>query len=154
EPFDGDLDDYQRYLLEESKRLREEARNTAAQPKPGTVASLTPTQQTPVEVPAPTAPASPATTLSSAEQRKLDAQRRQALAAQTRPLKKELEQIEQRIPALEAEKINLEQRLSTALPPADIAEAGRRLKAVTDELGQLEERWLEVSEALQQAQTA
>ncbi len=25
-PFDGDLDDYQRYLLEESKRLREEAR--------------------------------------------------------------------------------------------------------------------------------
>ena len=24
--FDGDLDDYQRYLLEESKRLREEAR--------------------------------------------------------------------------------------------------------------------------------
>lgn len=25
-PFDGDLDDYQRYLLEESKRLREEAK--------------------------------------------------------------------------------------------------------------------------------
>src|SRR5258708_25761281 len=25
-PFDGDLDDYQRYLLEESRRLREEAR--------------------------------------------------------------------------------------------------------------------------------
>ncbi len=23
-PFDGDLDDYQRYLLEESKRLREQ----------------------------------------------------------------------------------------------------------------------------------
>jgi ATP-binding cassette subfamily F protein 3 len=26
EPFDGDLDDYQRYLLSESKRLREEAK--------------------------------------------------------------------------------------------------------------------------------
>jgi ATP-binding cassette subfamily F protein 3 len=26
EPFDGDLDDYQRYLLNESKRLREEAK--------------------------------------------------------------------------------------------------------------------------------
>ena len=26
QPFDGDLDDYQRYLLEESRRLREEAR--------------------------------------------------------------------------------------------------------------------------------
>jgi ATP-binding cassette subfamily F protein 3 len=29
-PFSGDLDDYQRYLLEESKRLREEARGAAA----------------------------------------------------------------------------------------------------------------------------
>jgi ATP-binding cassette, subfamily F, member 3 len=29
-PFSGDLDDYQRYLLEESKRLREEARGDAA----------------------------------------------------------------------------------------------------------------------------
>jgi len=29
EPFDGDLDDYQRYLLEESRRLREEARRAA-----------------------------------------------------------------------------------------------------------------------------
>jgi ATP-binding cassette subfamily F protein 3 len=30
EPFGGDLDDYQRYLLEESRRLREEARAGAA----------------------------------------------------------------------------------------------------------------------------
>jgi ATP-binding cassette subfamily F protein 3 len=29
-PFEGDLDDYQTYLLEESKRLREEARNGEA----------------------------------------------------------------------------------------------------------------------------
>jgi ATP-binding cassette subfamily F protein 3 len=28
-PFEGDLDDYQTYLLEESKRLREEARSSA-----------------------------------------------------------------------------------------------------------------------------
>jgi len=41
-PFEGDLDDYQRYLLEESKRLREEARGggaSAAQGKAGTGAS-------------------------------------------------------------------------------------------------------------------
>ncbi len=30
--FDGDLDDYQRYLLEESKRLREEARSGTSSP--------------------------------------------------------------------------------------------------------------------------
>ena len=29
EPFDGDLDDYQKYLLDESKRLREEAKSAA-----------------------------------------------------------------------------------------------------------------------------
>jgi ATP-binding cassette subfamily F protein 3 len=32
-PFDGDLDDYQRYLLDESKRLREEARGGASAPR-------------------------------------------------------------------------------------------------------------------------
>ncbi len=30
-PFDGDLDDYQRYLLDESKRLREEAKQAELQ---------------------------------------------------------------------------------------------------------------------------
>ena len=36
------------------------------------------------------------------------------------------------------------------LPPADIAEAGKRLKAVGDELDACEERWLELSEAIEQ----
>lgn len=31
-PFSGDLDDYQTYLLEESKRLREEARSRTTMP--------------------------------------------------------------------------------------------------------------------------
>ena len=35
--------------------------------------------------------------------------------------------------------------LATALPPADIAEAGRRLKAVGDELATLEDEWLRLS---------
>jgi ATP-binding cassette subfamily F protein 3 len=39
-PFSGDLDDYQRYLLEESKRLREEARGAAAGGRPAGVPSL------------------------------------------------------------------------------------------------------------------
>ena len=132
QPFDGDLDDYQRYLLEESRRLRELARTQAQG-----------------ELSADSAPR-----LSGAEQRKQEAAKRQQLAAQTRPLKKELEKIEQRMAAIEPEKADLEQRLSGPMPPAEIAEAGRTLKALGEELEQLEERWLELSEQLQTLQEA
>ncbi len=127
-PFDGDLDDYQRYLLEESRRLRELARSQASSESE----------------------AAEAPRLSGAEQRKQDAAKRQQLAAQCRPLKKELEKIEQRMAAIEPEKADLEQRLSSPMPPAEIAEAGRTLKQLAEELEQLEERWLELSEQLQQ----
>ena len=75
----------------------------------------------------------------------MQALQRQQLATRLKPLKKELEQAERRMAALEDEKLQLEARLSTMLPPAEIADAGRRLKAVSDELGELEERWLELS---------
>ncbi|MFZ3126843.1 MAG: ATP-binding cassette domain-containing protein, partial [Rhodoferax sp.] len=43
EPFDGDLDDYQRYLLDEAKRQREEAKVAAKAPvKPAPVAAAKP----------------------------------------------------------------------------------------------------------------
>ena len=51
---------------------------------------------------------------------------------------------------LGAEKAALEEKLATPLPPADIAEAGKRLEAVDDELDACEERWLELSEAIEQ----
>jgi len=148
EPFDGDLDDYQRYLLEESKRLREEAkgaaRSTAAEPSPVAAA-----QPEPVVSPA----ASTVTGLSAGEQRKQEALRRQQLATQTRPLKRELEQNEQRMATIEQEKAKLEAQLSAALPSSEIAEAGRRLKALGDEMAALEERWMLLSEQLQDLQT-
>ena len=89
--------------------------------------------------------------LSSAEQRKLDAQTRQQLAAQTRPLKRELEQNEQRMATIEAEKTRLEELLTTPMSPADMADAGRRLKALADEVTRLEERWLELTSLLEEA---
>ena len=82
--------------------------------------------------------------------RRLAAQARQALAEKTKPLKKELEKIDTRMAQLGAEKAALEEKLATPLPPADIAEAGKRLKAVGDELDASEERWLELSEAIEQ----
>ncbi|HET8745577.1 MAG TPA: ATP-binding cassette domain-containing protein [Ramlibacter sp.] len=126
-PFDGDLDDYQKYLLEEARRLRE-------------------------QVAAASAPASTEPRATPQEQRKAQALQRQQLATRLRPLKKELEQAERRMASLETEKGELESRLSGALPPAEIADAGRRLKAVTDELGQLEERWLALSGEIEAAE--
>jgi ATP-binding cassette, subfamily F, member 3 len=180
EPFDGDLDDYQKYLLEESKRLREVAKNMArdAVAPTANAASLADAQAEgswqaqPIGPDAPDAEAgstrvvptakalasaapSPLTpSLSSAEQRKFDAQKRQQLAAQTRPLKKELEQNEQRMASIEAEKASLEALLTTPISPADMADAGRRLKALADEVSLLEERWLELSAKLEEAAMA
>ncbi|HRP20996.1 MAG TPA: ATP-binding cassette domain-containing protein, partial [Alicycliphilus sp.] len=127
-PFDGDLDDYQRYLLEESKRLREQARTASDT----TAATTAPAQR------------------DAREQRRLDAQARQLLAEKTRPLKRELDKIDQRLAALGQEKAALEERLMQALPAAEIADCGRRLKACSDELEALEEKWLDVSTTLEE----
>ena len=148
EPFDGDLDDYQKYLLEESKRLREVAKNSARETAPPaqTAASPAPMPAALVQT-VPVAPAMP--NLSSAEQRKLEALKRQQLATQTRPLKRELEQNEERMVGIEAEKHRLEQLLTSTISPAEMADAGRRLKALADEVVRLEERWLELTEQLE-----
>ena len=178
EPFDGDLDDYQKYLLEESKRLREEAKNSARDAVVTTTTAPAPaaTAIMPRKDPSPSG-ASPATTpaaavavavvaakgssaavtqtgtpgLNSAEQRKLDAQKRQQLAAQTRPLKRELEQNEERMASIEVEKNRLEALLTTPVSPAEMADAGRRLKALADEVATLEERWLTITSLLEEA---
>jgi ATP-binding cassette subfamily F protein 3 len=178
EPFDGDLDDYQKYLLEESKRLREVAKNTAREAAVPTgnvvnaVNALTQAHDRAADTPSAPASNTPAPTtvaantsktaanpalassLSSAEQRKLDAQKRQQLATQTRPLKKELEQNEQRMASIEAEKTSLETLLTAPISPAEMADAGRRLKALADEVSTLEERWLELTAKLEEAAAA
>ena len=114
-PFDGDLDDYQRYLLDESKRLRELAR-----------------QETAAAAPAPPKPEV----------------KRQQPAAGSKPLKRELEQAEQKLAQLNNDKALLEARLATALPVKEMADAGKRLKAVNEELHALEERWLELTDQI------
>jgi ATP-binding cassette subfamily F protein 3 len=71
-----------------------------------------------------------------------------------RPLKKELDGVEKNMATLELEKTALHDKLATPLPPADIAEAGKRLKVVEDELAALEARWLELTEAMEAIETA
>jgi len=144
--FDGDLDDYQRYLLDEAKRLREEAklatREAAAAEDEAEVAP-------PVQVAKASAPAAPEATLSGKDQRKQDAQERQQRSEQARPLKRELAQVDQRLAAAGSEKASIEQRLAQPLGAPEIAEAGKRLKALNDEIEQLEDRWLTLSGQLE-----
>ena len=167
-PFDGDLDDYQRYLLEEAKRLRELAKledqgQAASSSAPAAAAVTTAagtTADSSVAAPAATvhpAPSPPVTASISVsqnkdgrEQRKLDAHARQQTAEKSRPLRKELEKIDTRLGVLALERATLENQLTEPLPPAEIAEFGRRLKAGHDETAQLEERWLEISAQLEE----
>ena len=116
-PFDGDLDDYQQYLLEESRRLRDEARAASA-------ALAAPAVSDTATAPTPARPALPSV---------------------LRPLQRELATIDQRMAVLQDEKASLEARLADQPTPAQIAEAGRRLKALEPQLTALEERWLELS---------
>jgi ATP-binding cassette, subfamily F, member 3 len=144
-PFDGDLDDYQRYLLDEAKRLREQARAET------TGELVTAPTQPPQDI-QPNPSIQPG--LTPQGQRKQEAQQRQQRAMRTKPLKRELEQAEQRMAVLQADKAALEARLATALPPSEIAQAGRQLKAVSEEIHLLEDRWLVLSDDLEAIETA
>ncbi len=132
-PFDGDLDDYQRYLLEEAKRLRERLKEGASNGGPSSDESQA------------------AENLNPKLQRKAEAQRRAELSQKTQPLRRALQKVETDMEALSTEKTALETQLTQPMPAADIAQAGRRLKAVGDELQTLEERWLELTDQIEQA---
>ena len=170
-PFDGDLDDYQVYLLDEAKRQREQAKTeAAAENLAAKNAAAAPTVTAASAPAAPVTPVSIATTAApiratgqnepkkpsdGREQRKQDAALRQQQLERLRPLKRELEQIDKRLAALGSEGTALQERLTQAnVTPADIADAGRRLKAISDETTHLEERWLELSGEIEAAAEA
>jgi ATP-binding cassette, subfamily F, member 3 len=139
-PFDGDLDDYQRYLLDMAKQSREAQRQEQREQQREEA------KPTPASAPAETAPNN---ANRSPEQRKLDAQRRQQRNEALRPLKKELEQNEKRMAKLARDKAELEATLAAPATPAVLADAGRQLKAVGDEVALLEGRWLELTEQIE-----
>ncbi len=153
EPFDGDLDDYQRWLLEVSRAT---ARGLEAPPPPRAAPAV-------VDTPAargasrPATPGMPAATPAAAprQDRKASAEKRQALASRTRPLRNELAQIDDRLARLTAERGDIETRLSThGVPGSDIAELGRRLNHVLAEVSMLEERWLLLQTEIESLSTA
>ena len=145
-PFDGDLDDYQRYLLDEAKRQRElikDAANGAAK-----AASQALKKE---------AAAHNADEQSKAQQRRMDGGKhggRQPAssppgAPKPKSAKRELELVEARMNVLNGEGAAIEVRLAAGPLPTEIAELGKRLKLVNDELQALEERWLGLSSEME-----
>ena len=136
-PFDGDLDDYQRYLLDEAKRVREEVKEAAnaAQRQAKAAPALSQKAE----------PAKAVVTISAAEQRRIDAAQRQLLAEKAKPLKRELGEIEHRMTKLQHQKTELETRLSGPLTVPEMAQASKLLKPLVQELEALEARWLDLS---------
>jgi len=127
-PFDGDLDDYQRYLLDESRRLREEAKLSSDS---SSVVVTDIPKESVVQVVA-----------KSSEQRKQDSARRQEINALTKPIKKLIEKAEKEMAALNSEKEQLEVRLTQTITPPEMAEAGKNLKKINEQLSLIEEQWL------------
>lgn len=125
EPFDGDLDDYQRYLLDEAKRQREEAKTTAS-----TVSSQdkTPIVNETIGKPSKT---------------------KQSVPSVVKPLRKELDKVDRQIEILNQEKNNLQEILVSSTQSDELAKAGKRLKLIDEELVVLEEKWLEISEEIE-----
>ena len=136
-PFDGDLDDYQRYLLDEAKRQREATKEASAAPK----AEPKPAAPAPEAQAVPAPAAQPAQALSSSG-------KPNSKVPGARALQRQLDELDTRMAALQFESTALEARLCTALPPLELAELGKRLKVVGAELQALEEQWLNLSEAL------
>ncbi len=130
-PFDGDLDDYQKYLLDEAKRQRELAKEEAK------------------------AEADKAKGAAKAGVNKVATEQKVSPNAvsteQVRKWKKELQATEARIQVLNAEGADMESKLASNPHPAEIAESGKRLKMVNAELKALEDQWLELSTQLEGA---
>jgi len=113
--FDGDLDDYQQFLLDEAKRQREEA----AAPK------------------TPVAKAAPKT---------------KPVSNKLKGLQRDLEKLDQNIQRLQKNKGDHEAALSGITDPAAIAETGRKLVVIQEELDALELRWLSLAEDIEACQ--
>ncbi|OJZ15767.1 MAG: ABC transporter [Thiobacillus sp. 63-78] len=124
EPFDGDLDDYQRYLLDEAKRVRESLKDAGKAAEP------------------PKAEIAPA------------AAKKPASSGRIKSLRQKLGKLDQSMAALHAEKAAFEARLGGTLSVDEITETGKQLQHIVDELAIEEGEWLEVSGEIEALEAA
>ena len=155
-PFDGDLDDYQKWLLDVS---RANARGLPPPPVPGPApilsvapapAAAAPSPKAVARASAPDVKSPGAFKRDNPQDRKQSGQQRNLIANRTRPLRAEVQQIDARMEKLAAERTALEVQLASGkLSGPDIAETGRRLNHLSAEVAMLEERWLELQSEIE-----
>lgn len=139
--FDGDLEDYQRYLIEHAKQQRELLQQSHNHDSSITNHNNNLNSDNNSTI----------TTYSTKEQRKAAAQKRQLIAEQTRPLRKESEKLEKRMAEIEQKKQAFEERLTQPdLASEAIVSTSIELKQLSDEMTATEERWLALAEEIQQ----
>jgi ATP-binding cassette, subfamily F, member 3 len=137
-PFDGDLDDYQKYLLDHAKKMREEAKKATAAPA----------VKAPVAIEKEAARAHKTGAAGTLDIKKSAVP---ATSNAAKQLRKELEKIDAQMQTLGTEKETLQTQSASARAPSDLAQTGKRIKAIDAEIGTLEERWLELTEQLDTA---
>ncbi|NBW79507.1 MAG: ATP-binding cassette domain-containing protein [Betaproteobacteria bacterium] len=144
-PFDGDLDDYQRYLLDVAKQAREEQKQSQKQSQKQ--AQKQSAQPAPVQS---EDKAKPQNSLKPSSKSNSYSNSKTQLS---------LSKTEERMAELELEKIRLENALaqasSSSSKPADakqlreLSDMGEQLDRLNQELAMLEEDWLRLSAALE-----
>ncbi len=144
-PFDGDLDDYQKYLLDTARAQAKALREAGNASKKAGVSSVKPTPAAAPPAAKPLA-ASAAVAPARSDDRKADAQARQLKSDELKPLRKELNRIDNRLGVLFIDRDTIEASLATGtMAPAQLADNGKKLKAITEEIERLEGQWLELS---------
>jgi len=145
-PFDGDLDDYQKYLLDHAKKMREDAKKASSTPAPDARSAI--------EKEAGHAHKKGIAATFDAQKASKTGKNDVAKPIQkqlSKQLGKELDKTDSQMQALNLEKDQLQTQLASTKAPADLAHIGKRLKAVELEIGLHEERWLELTEQLETA---
>lgn len=89
------------------------------------------------------------------DQRRAEADERQRLSVLRKPLTRELEKVEKRMATLQADKTAIDAFMADSASYEDanktrLMEMLKRQGEVTSELDQLEERWLELQEQIEQ----
>jgi ATP-binding cassette subfamily F protein 3 len=144
--FDGDLDDYQKYLADVAREATQAAKAARSADKGSARAT---SAAAPVAAQAGAEPT--VFNSKSKEDRKAQSATRQKLNEQLRPLKAELKKVDERMSRANEEHAKLTQSLgSISIGPSERADQGKRLKGLDDELATLEARWLELNEAIEQ----
>jgi ATP-binding cassette subfamily F protein 3 len=142
QPFDGDLDDYRDCLF---KTKLANKTNAAAAALPPMTSKAT----------SPVAPASTATSADKRDQKRVEAEERQKLAARKKPIEAKLKKLEEQIAKRNAQKAVVD----AALADPEIYDQSKKKELKTlltdqsfyaKELEQLEAEWLEQQEALEQ----